>query len=48
MNKLRTLILEQMLKLENVDEYAFGDLTSLDTFTIQYMPRIKNLHPKVR
>ncbi|CAL4088842.1 unnamed protein product, partial [Meganyctiphanes norvegica] len=46
MNKLRTVMLSQMLKLETIDEYAFGDLTSLDTITIQYMPRIRKLHPK--
>ncbi|XP_068204058.1 leucine-rich repeat neuronal protein 3-like [Palaemon carinicauda] len=40
LKNLKNLRLDQMLKLETIDAFAFGDLTHLETCTLRYMPRI--------
>ncbi|XP_042892583.1 leucine-rich repeat-containing protein 15-like isoform X2 [Penaeus japonicus] len=43
---VKTLILAQMLYLESIEAYSFGDLTSLQKCEITYAPRIINLDGK--
>lgn len=40
LSNLKTLRLDQMLKLETIDAFAFGDLIHLETCTLRYMPKI--------
>lgn len=46
LNNLRSLMLEQMLKLKTIDAYAFGDLTRLETLILRYMPWIETIDAK--
>ncbi|KAK7077338.1 hypothetical protein SK128_003774 [Halocaridina rubra] len=46
LSNVRSLRLDQMLKLETIEEFAFGDLRHLETCILRYMPRIVTIHPK--
>ncbi|RXG58548.1 Leucine-rich repeat and immunoglobulin-like domain-containing nogo receptor-interacting protein 2, partial [Armadillidium vulgare] len=46
LSQLKVLILEQQLYLRKIDDYAFGHLTSLETFVLRYVPKIQRIPSK--
>ncbi|MPC40948.1 Leucine-rich repeat-containing protein 15 [Portunus trituberculatus] len=47
LSNLRTLTLEQMLRLTRIDAYAFGDLMRLEKIVFRYIPWIEKVDRRV-
>ena len=47
LKNLKTIIMEQLLRLKKIYNYAFKGLQSLESVTLKYLPRFRDFQPKV-